>query len=198
MITTINYADVFRPNAKKAAIVYDGVLIITGSLLIGLCAQIAIYLPISAVPITAQTFAVLIIAALFGPRLGTLCVIAYIIEGAAGLPVFAAGRAGPAVLAGPTGGYLVGFVAAAYTVGLLAKAGWDRRTLSTIAAMVIGNAVIYAFAILWLTCLFGASRAVFAMGIYPFIVGDILKIALAAILLPTGWKILEMLKTPGK
>jgi biotin transport system substrate-specific component len=194
MLANVTVADVFRPCEKKWAGFYDLALIIGGSLLIGLCAQIAIGWPI---PITGQTFAVLMIGALFGSRRGGVSVLLYVIEGAAGLPVFAMGQGGAAVLLGPRGGYLVGFIAAAYAVGLLAERGWDRRIGTTVLAMLFGEASMYAVALSWLFCLrfifrvpIGAG-SILAVGLYPFIVGDILKIVLAAILLPSGWKLLK-------
>jgi biotin transporter BioY len=93
---------------------------------------------------------------------------------------------------GLTAGYLVGFVPAAYVVGLLAEKGWDRRVSTTILAMALGNIIIYTFGLLWLCCLPGI-HSVFRQGLYPFIIGDLLKIALAAALLPSGWKLLKIL-----
>jgi len=188
MLTNTTVAGVFRPCNKTYAGLYDISLLIAGSLLIGLCAQIKIWLPFSPVPVTLQTFAVLMLGALLGCRRGGLCVLAYIIEGAAGLPVFAAGI-GPSVLSGPTAGYLVGFITAASITGLLAEKGWDRRVGTTVLAMLLGNASIYVFGLLWLSCLIGAKNAVI-LGLYPFIIGDCLKIALAAVILPSGWKLL--------
>jgi biotin transport system substrate-specific component len=190
MLATATIADLLRPYERRRAVFYDIVLVIGGSLLIGLCARIKVLLPFSPVPITGQTFAVLMIGALLGPWRGSLAVLAYIIEGAAGLPVFALGG-GFTILIGPTGGYLVGFVPAAYITGLLALKGWDRRIGTTVLAMVLGNIVIYAFGLFWLCCLTGINRAVLSVGLYPFIVGDLLKIALAAAVLPAGWKLLE-------
>lgn len=190
MLASATIADLLRPCEKRRAALYDIALIIGGSLLIGLCAQVKILLPFSPVPITGQTFAVLMIGTLLGPWRGNLAVLAYIIEGAVGLPVFALGG-GFTVLIGPTGGYLVGFVPAAYITGLLAQKGWDRRIGTTVLAMVLGNIVIYAFGLFWLCCLMGINRAVLSVGLYPFIVGDLLKIALAAAVLPSGWKLLE-------
>jgi len=138
------------------------------------------------------------IGALFGARRGSLCSLAYVVEGAAGLPVFAHGRGGLAVLAGPTGGYLVGFIAAAYITGFLAEKGWDRRIGTTVLAMVLGNLVIYAFGLFRLCCLMGIGTTVLAVGIYPFIIGDLLKIMFAAILLPSGWKLLGHIGLAGK
>jgi biotin transport system substrate-specific component len=184
------YADILRPCQKSSAAFYDAALIIGGSLLVGLSAQIAIPLPFSPVPITGQTFAVIFLGALFGARRGFLCMLTYIAEGAAGLPVFALGQAGLAVLLGPRGGYIVGFVAAAYVTGVLAEKGWDRRVATTILAMICGNIAIYTFGLLWLCCLIGINKTVLAVGLCPFIVGDLLKTSLAAILLPAGWKLL--------
>lgn len=189
MLTNVTVADLLRPSEKKFAGFYDVTLIIGGSLLIGLCAHVKVLLPFRPVPVTGQTFAVLMIAALLGARRGCLAVLAYIIEGAAGLPVFAVG-AGPAVLLGPTGGYLFGFIPAVYITGRLAEKGWDRRIGTTILAMVFGNLAIYTFGLFWLSCLTGFNSIVLSLGLYPFIVGDLVKIILAAILLPSGWKLL--------
>ena len=192
MLANSTVAGVFRPCDKKLAGFYDVALIFGGSLLIALCAQLKIWLWFSPVPVTGQTFAVLMIAALFGARRGSLCVLVYLMEGVVGLPVFAGlGATGLAVLSGPTGGYLVGFVAAAYIVGFLAENGWDRKVGTTILAMALGNVGIYACGLLWLSCLMGLNKTVLTMGLYPFIVGDTLKIALAAVLLPAGWKFLN-------
>ncbi len=188
MLTNTTVAGVFRPCNKTYAGLYDISLLIAGSLLIGLCAQIKIWLPFSPVPVTLQTFAVLMAGAMLGCRRGGLCVLIYIIEGAAGLPVFAAGI-GPAVLSGPTAGYLVGFIAAAFITGLLAERGWDRHFATTVLAMLLGDTSIYIFGVLWLGCLTGMKTAITA-GLYPFIIGDCLKIMLAAIILPAGWKLL--------
>ena len=195
MLTNATVADVLRPCRIWRAGFYDIALIIGGSLVIALSARVAIGWP---VPVTGQTFAVLMIAALLGCRRGCFAVLAYITEGAAGLPVFASGGSGIAWLLGPTGGYLVGFIAAACIVGLLAEKGWDRRIGTTVLAMVFGNIAIYAFGLLWLCCLMGVNRTVLTAGLYPFIVGDLLKIALAAILLPSGWKLLGYVGLPPK
>ncbi len=180
-------ADIWRPFEKTRACLYDISLILGGSLLIGLSAQIAVGWP---VPFTMQTFAVLMIGALFGARYGSLTVVAYLIEGAAGLPVFSHGQGGLAVLFGPTGGFLYGFVAAALVTGFLAQRGWDRHVVTTILAMIIGNLLIYTFGLLWLSLLVGFKSAL-AAGLYPFIAGDLVKIGLAAALLPAGWKLLS-------
>jgi biotin transport system substrate-specific component len=188
MLTNATVADLLRPSEKSRAGIYDLILIFAGLIFIGLSAQLAIGFP---VPITGQTFAVLMIGALYGARLGSMCLVSYILAGAVGVPVFSNFGSGVLFLSGPTGGFLFGFIAAAYVVGLLAERGWDRRVWTTILAMVLGNLVLYAFGLLWLFCLMGFNTKVLAMGLYPFIPGDILKIALAAALLPSGWKLLE-------
>ena len=189
----MTYADVLRPSAKRYALTYDAVLVLGGSVAMALSAQLAIPLPFSPVPVTGQTFAVLLIGALLGSRRGGLCVLAYLAEGAAGLPVFAAGTGGLLHLTGPTGGYLAGFVVAALVTGFLAERGWDRRFWTTIAAMLLGNIAIYGYGLPWLAFFVGAGKAL-PLGLKPFIAGDIYKLLLAAVLLPSGWKVLGHIK----
>jgi biotin transport system substrate-specific component len=194
MIAGMTVADLVRPSEKGLAHLYDVAVVMGGSVVISLCAQIAIGGP---VPITGQTFAVLMIAALLGSRRAILCVLTYLAEGLLGLPVFAQGGAGVGVLLGPRGGYLVGFVAVAYIVGSLAQCGWDRRPATTVLAMVLGSVGLYACGLTWLFCLAHAfarplgGHGVLAVGLYPFLPGDAVKIALAAILLPAGWKMIR-------
>lgn len=163
-------------------------LIIGGSLLIALTAQIE--LPLWPVPVTGQTFGVLLVAALLGRRLGTMSIITYLVEGAIGLPFFSGGGAGAAHLVGPTGGYLAGFVVAAYVVGWLCERGWDRRLETAVLVFMLGNLVIYVPGLLWLSRFVG-WQSVLHVGLFPFIPGDILKLLLAALTLPTGWKFLN-------
>ncbi|HEU4333771.1 MAG TPA: biotin transporter BioY [Candidatus Eisenbacteria bacterium] len=171
------------------ALLYDLALIAAGSLIIALSAQVAIPLPFSPVPVTGQTFGVLFVASILGRVRGAAAVLAYLAEGAAGLPVFAGLAAGPAKLLGPTGGYLIGFVPAAWLCGALAERGWDRTPLRTAASMILGNIAIFALGLPWLARFVGASN-VWALGFWPFLPGDIVKIGLAAALLPLGWKAL--------
>jgi len=131
---------------------------------------------------------VLLLGALYGSRRGPATVVAYLTLGAIGLPVFAAGAAGLARFVGPTAGYLLGFVVAAFAVGSLCERGWDRRPWTAAASMIIGNLIIYATGILWLSRFVG-WEAVLSAGVLPFLIGDALKIALATILLPSGWRI---------
>lgn len=167
----------------------EALLVLGGSVLIALAAQVAIPLPFSPVPVTGQTFAVLLVGALLGSRRGALSLLAYLAEGAVGLPVFAGGGSGLPWLLGPTGGYLVGFVAAAFVTGWLTERGWDRRIHTTALAMLIGNGVIYLCGLPWLARFVGADR-VLALGLWPFVPGDLIKLALAALALPSGWKLM--------
>ncbi|HPS58852.1 MAG TPA: biotin transporter BioY [Spirochaetota bacterium] len=186
--TCITYADILRPSGRISSIAYDTMLVLAGSILIALSAKIAFPLPFSPVPVTGQTFAVLLTGALLGSKRGVLAVLAYIAEGISGMPVFTGAGAGFAYLLGPTGGYIAGFAAAAGITGLLAEKGWDRNIFTTAMAMAAGSAAIYLFGVMWLS-LFVGGRAL-NMGLIPFISGDIVKVALAAALLPAGWKLI--------
>jgi len=197
MLANATVADYLRPSEKRYAAFYDIALILGGSLLIGLSAKVKVVLPFGPVPVTGQTFAVLMVGALLGSGRGSLAVIAYLIQGLAGAPIFAFGG-GPAILLGPTGGYLVGFIPAAFVTGLLAERGWDRRMATTVLAMILGNLAIYTCGLLWLMCLTGVKTTVVTMGLLPFIPGDIIKIILAAIALPSGWKLLEYTSHAGR
>lgn len=188
----MTYADILRPETRRSALTYDSAAILAGTLLIALSAQIAVYLPFSPVPVTGQTLAVLLIGVLLGSQRGALCLLAYLAEGAAGLPVFANGHTGAAYMTGPTGGYLIGFVAAAYLTGWLAERGWDRHSLTALLAMVIGNTAIYTFGLMGLVHFVGIGNVLDA-GLTPFLPGDLVKLALAAALLPSGWRILGKL-----
>lgn len=165
-------------------------LVIGFSLLTALAAQIVI--PIGPVPITGQTFAVLLTGALLGSRLGAMAMIAYLVEGASGLPFFAGGMAGLPHLLGPTGGYLIAFPAAAFITGAFAEQGWDRRFFTAAAAMAIGSIVIILCGWLWFSYLTHTSPlVVLQLTALKFIPGDIIKISLAAAVLPSGWKLLH-------
>jgi biotin transport system substrate-specific component len=173
----------------------DGVrslgLVIAFSLLTALAAQIAIPTPWSDVPITGQTFAVLLTGALLGSRLGALAMIAYLIEGASGLPVFAAGGSGLARLTvSPWAGYLWAYPVAAFLTGWLAERGWDKRYSRAAAAMALGSIVILLGGMIWRLGFMSFDRA-FVTGVVPFLPGDAIKIALAAAVLPSGWALLR-------
>ncbi|MFQ3664091.1 MAG: biotin transporter BioY [Chloroflexaceae bacterium] len=193
--------------ALQRPFVRDGLLVLAGSLLMALTAQISIPLPFTPVPITGQTFGVLLIGALLGPRLGALTMLLYLAEGLMGLPVFAGGRSawtpssfpGIPVIIGPTAGYLFSYPIAAAVVGALAHRGWDRRVRTALPAMILGNIIILTLGFLWLagaTALLRGSVDVLVllnMAVLPFLPGDAIKILLAALALPGGWRLLGML-----
>ncbi|WP_309570224.1 biotin transporter BioY [Deinococcus sp.] len=174
--------------APHRSLVRDLALIAGGAVLIALLSQVEI--PLKPVPITLQTLGVLLVGAALGARRGAASLGTYLAAGAVGLPVFAGGGAGLAKFAGPTGGYLIGFLLAATLVGFLVQRfALDRRVLGTALAMLLGTIVIYAVGLPWLsvtTSLHG--RALFTAGLTPFLLGDTLKLALAALLLPGVWK----------
>ena len=170
---------------RTVPVVRGAVLMLLGSLFLAVCAQIQV--PLWPVPMTMQTFGVLLLGMAFGSRLGAATVALYLLEGAAGLPVFAQFMGGLPVLLGPTGGYLFGFVIAAWLVGSLAERGWDRGVVTTALAMLFGNIVLYVPGLIWLAGFVGGAEQAFALGLAPFWIGDLLKIALAAGLLPAAW-----------
>jgi biotin transport system substrate-specific component len=163
------------------------VLVLIGTALLAISAKIQV--PFWPVPMTMQTFAVLVLGMAYGWRLAGASVLFYLAQGAIGLPVFAAGG-GIAYFAGPTGGYLLGFLLAAVAVGWLAEHGWDRSPLRTLAAMLIGTAVIFALGLAWLATLIGLPQAIGA-GLVPFLPGEAVKIALATAILPFAWRLLH-------
>ncbi|MFZ0063702.1 MAG: biotin transporter BioY [Pyrinomonadaceae bacterium] len=165
-------------------------LVLGFSLLMALSAQIVI--PIGPVPITGQTFVVLLTGALLGSRLGAITMIVYLVEGASGLPFFYGGSGGLAHLFGPTGGYLVAFPAAAFITGAFAEHDWDRRFPTAVAAMAIGSLVITLSGWTWFSIVTNTSMpVVFTTTVSKLIPGDIIKILLAAAALPAGWALLK-------
>lgn len=178
-------AQTLRPRTAFAAqAAYDIIVVLFGSALLALAAQAQIRLPFTPVPITAQTFAVLIVGMLLGSRRALAAVAAYLGQGALGLPVFAGLSGGLLHVAGPTGGYLLAFLPAAYVVGLFAERGWDRQLLKSLCALGTGAAIILAGGSLWLSLFIGLDRALI-LGVLPFIPGEIVKLAVAAALLPS-------------
>ena len=169
-------------------------LIIAGSILLTVSAKLRV--PFWPVPITMQTFAVLLIGMAYGWKLGSATVLAYLAQGLAGLPVFTNPGAGPAYMFGPTAGYLVGFVLAAAAVGWMAERGWDRRVVTVIPALLIGSLLIYVPGVIWLHQILVAANpatdlaATIGVGVTPFLIGDALKICLAAALLPAAWALI--------
>ena len=168
----------------------QALLVTLGILALAIAAKIRI--PMWPVPVTMGTFAVLSIGAAYGPRLGLATILGYMAVGALGFGVFAGSSAeanGVSYMMGGTGGYLLGYVLATLALGLLARRGWDRSAVWMAAAMVIGTVLIYAPGLLWLGQLYGWDKPILAWGLWPFLIGDGLKLALAALLLPALWKL---------
>jgi biotin transport system substrate-specific component len=166
-------------------------LVVAGSLLLTLSAKVQV--PMWPVPMTMQTFAVLVIGAALGWRLGAATVLLYLAEGAMGLPVFANAPErglGLAYMMGPTGGYLAGFLVSATVLGWLAERGWDRSVVGTLGGMTLGTAIIFGFGYAYLSTLIGPEAA-WTAGVLPFLVGAALKIGLAAAVLPMAWKLVN-------
>ena len=177
------------PEAGASRMLRNVALVAIGSLLLAAAAQITV--PMWPVPMSGQTFAVLLIGMAYGARLGMLTVLAYLFEGALGLPVFVGGTASLAALAGPLGGYLVGFVLAAGLTGWLAQRGWGRNGTSTAIAMLLGNVALYVPGLLWLsTFMHYDVSATLAAGLFPFVLGDLAKLLLATAAMPLAWRLL--------
>jgi len=169
----------------------DLLLILAGSLFVALCAQVKIPLSFSPVPITGQTFAVLLVGAALGSKRGAAALIAYVIEGALGLPFFAGGAGGLSVLVGATAGYLIGFVVAAYVIGALAERGLERSVRTSIIPFLVGTVIIYLFGVTWLGIfLHSLSKAILG-GLLPFLIGDAIKLIAASLALPAAWKLVK-------
>jgi len=168
--------------------VRDFLLVSTGSLVVAAMAQVRIPLLFTPVPLTGQTFAVLLVGAALGSRRGAGSLLLYLLAGIAGLPFFAGGASGLTYLSGPTGGYLIGFVLAAYVVGRLAETGKDRRFMVAIVTFLVGEVLIYIPALIWLSARIGPQNAI-AAGLLPFLIGDAIKLVAAALALPAAWKL---------
>jgi biotin transport system substrate-specific component len=172
-------------------------LIFAGALFIYLTARIAFPVPGSPVPVTGQTFGVLLVGGALGFRRGLAATAIYVALGLIGLPFFAEGKGGLSVVLGATGGYLIGFVIAGAVVGRLAELGWDRHLAGAVGAMAIGNALIYVVALPWLAVVTRSDlQSTLAKGLYPFVIGDILKLMLAAIVFPAAWWVVG--RRPGE
>lgn len=189
-----------RRDTFPAALAWDITLVITGSLFVAALAQLSIsLLPFSPVPISGQTLAVLLVGASLGAVRGASALALYLVWGAVGLPFYAEGNSGAELLgfASATGGYLWGFVVAAAVIGYLADRGWDRSVGSALGVMLIGEIIVFAFGVTWLAQAIGVSGTeALELGLYPFVVGDLLKLLIAAGALPLAWKIAR--RDPGE
>ena len=163
------------------------VLAIAGSIFVALSAQVSV--PMFPVPMTLQTLAVLLVGGTYGARLGAATLALYALEGAVGLPVFANFSGGFQVIAGPTGGYILGFIASAALVGYLVERGWGASGLKLCLAMLLGAALIYVPGVAWLAQFTGADKAL-QFGFWPFVAGDIVKAIVAGLAVPAAWSLL--------
>lgn len=212
MPRTLTIAEAILPGH---GILREALVILSLSWLIALSARIAFFVPGVPVAVTGQTFAVLLVGALLGSRRGALAVLAYLAQGAAGLPVFTISATlgyggGIARFLGPSAGFLVGFVFAAFVVGLLAERGWDRRPWTMALAMLAGEVVIYVFGLPWMAQFFNPAWLApwqqsllwldptggsLVFGLYPYIPGDLLKLAVATAVLPSAWAVIHRFKS---
>lgn len=187
----------------RSNLAYDAVVCIAGSLVVAALAQLSIKLPFTPVPITGQTLGVLLVGASLGAVRGGIAIILYLLEGAVGLPFYAEGKSGLDYLTAAdalhaTGGYLWGFVVASVFLGWLAERGWDRKLGSALGAMLIAEIIIFTFGVVWLAAaldvpIIGATEKyddALDFGLYPFVIGDILKLLIAAGTLPAAWRLL--------
>ena len=170
---------------SQNSLIYKTVLVLVGTALLAVSAKVQV--PFWPVPMTMQTFVVLLIGASFGARMGAITVLAYLAEGAVGLPVFAKG-AGLAYMFGPTGGYLLGFLVATTFVGRLSDQGYGRTVLSTFLVFFAGEIILFTFGVGWLASLIGIEKAI-AGGLVPFLPAEALKLVLAVVVLPFAWRI---------
>lgn len=174
-----------RRLARNAALAFGGAL--------ALAVSAKVQVPFYPVPMTLQTLVVLVMGAAFGARLAAATVALYLVEGLVGLPVFAGAGAGPLYMAGPTGGFLIGFLFAAALVGYLADRGWDRSWARLLVAMTLGHVVLFVFGFAWLAFLIGPAKALTA-GVAPFVLATIVKTLLAAALVLAAWGVVERVR----
>jgi biotin transport system substrate-specific component len=176
---------------RAATWLRDAFLVVFGALLVAGLAQVRIPLPFTPVPITGQTFGVLLVGAALGSRRGAASLGLYLTLGLIGFPFFTGGGYGGSYLFGATGGYLIGFIAAAYITGLLAERGLERKSSTSFIPFLIGALVIYACGVTWLAVMVGSLGKALALGFFPFLIGDAIKLAAAALALPAAWKLIK-------
>jgi biotin transport system substrate-specific component len=173
----------------RPTLLTDALLVVSGTALVALCAQISVKLPFTPVPITGQTFAVCLVGASLGAVRGAASLTLYFLIGVVGAPVYAHHDSGWDVITGASGGYIVGFVAAAAVTGVLAEHRWDRKFSSAVGAMLTGNVVIYLVGLPWLAVVLNTNlEDTLESGLYPFVPGDLFKLYCAAALLPAAWR----------
>lgn len=179
----------------RTSVLTDVLLVAGGALFISLVAQLAFYLPFTPVPVTGLTFGVLVTGASMGSARGSLATLLFVLLGVAGAPVYAGGSHGIDVLLGVTGGYLVGSVLAAGLIGFLAEQAWDRKVLSAVPAMLLGELVIFVVGVGWLMAYLGVGLGEgLALGFVPFVIGEFVKLVAAGLLMPGAWKLVDRIK----
>lgn len=186
--TTIPAALLDRVIRGRVAV--NMMLVIGASMLVAIAAQVAVPIPFSPVPLTLQPLAVLLVGVALGSTRGSAALLLYLLEGASGLPVFSQGHGGALWLTMPTAGYLYAYPFAAFVAGWFSERGWGSSTLRAVSGMLVALAVIYAGGWSWLSLVAG-PRAAFTMGVAPFVIADIVKIALGASLLPQAQKLIR-------
>jgi biotin transport system substrate-specific component len=180
----------------RTGLLVDALLALGGAAFVGLAAQLSHKLGFTPVPITGQTFAVLLVGAAYGPALGAASLSLYLLLGVIGVPWYAEQKHGWDVFSGASGGYIVGFVLAAAVTGWLSERGWDKRFSSSIASMLTGSVVIYFCGAVWLHHELGVSwNTTLVDGVYPFVPGDLVKLYLAAAALPAAWKLVRRIRS---
>lgn len=174
----MNYSYLINETANDRSWIKDAAVILGASVIIALFANVSFRLPFSPVPIATQATVILLLSCFLGSKRATLSVLAFLMQGASGLPVFAGGKFGIAHLAGPTGGYILGYLAAAFVTGLIMERIEQRTISKTLGAMGLGNLIVYLFGLPWLSVYIGWQNA-FMLGMLPFLLTDALKILVA-------------------
>jgi len=187
-MTTLAPTVYTRAFPRVAGWLRDIILIVLGALFVAALAQVEIPLPFTPVPITGQTFGVLLVGAALGSKRGAASLGTYLVMGMVGLPFFAGGAHGFEIVLGATGGYLIGFILAAYAIGRLAERGWERSVRTSLVPFLVGTVIIYVCGVAWLAVLLGSFSKAIAAGLLPFLIGDVVKLIAAALALPTAWK----------
>jgi biotin transport system substrate-specific component len=190
-MTTLAPTIYTRTFPRAAGWLRDVVLIVLGALFVAALAQVEIPLPFTPVPITGQTFGVLLVGAALGSKRGAASLASYLALGMFGLPFFAGGAHGLKIVLGATGGYLIGFVLAAYVIGLLAERGLERSVRTSLLPFLVGTVIIYVCGVAWLTVILGSLSKAVTAGLLPFLVGDAIKLVAAALVLPAAWKLVR-------
>lgn len=184
--------DAWTARRGHSNLLFSLMAVMAGSILMTIAAKVQV--PFIPVPLSMQTFVAIGLGLALGPVRAMAAIMLYLAQGAAGLPVFAGTPQqgiGMAYMMGPTGGYLIGFALAAGIAGMLARAGWDRSIVSTLAAALIAGAVVYVPGLLWLGLFTGYGEQLLVAGLFPFLLGDVVKAALAALVFPAAWRWLE-------